>query len=107
MAGSEVRRSRHRELRQDGRTLFAAMSHGLYSFDTASSTQWTPVLQPAGPPSDGENFNLVVGNMITDVAVRPGTNGQQVVAVAGWPQRRADERPVRLQRRRCALQLHR
>jgi hypothetical protein len=71
-------------LAQDGNTLFAATSHGLYSFDTTSSTTWTPVLQPAGPPSDGQNFNLVVGNMITDVVVRPGTNGNQVVAVAGW-----------------------
>jgi hypothetical protein len=71
-------------LAQDGSTLFAATSHGLYGFNTASSTNWTPVLQPAGPPSDGQNFNLVVGNMITDVVVRPGTDGQQVVAVAGW-----------------------
>ncbi|HEX9043322.1 MAG TPA: sialidase family protein [Trebonia sp.] len=71
-------------LAQDGSTLLAATSHGLYSFDTASSTNWTPVLQPAGPPSDGKNFNLVVGNMITDVVVRPGTGGKQVVAVAGW-----------------------
>jgi len=71
-------------LARDGSTLFAATSHGLYSFDTASSTTWTPVLQPAGPPSSGSNFNLVVGNMITDVVVRPGTNGKQVVAVAGW-----------------------
>src|SRR5215831_20783896 len=71
-------------LAEDGSTLFAATSHGLYSFDTASSTGWTAVLQPAGPPSSGQNFNLVVGNMITDVVVRPGTNGQQVVAVAGW-----------------------
>src|SRR5215475_5860403 len=69
---------------QDGSTLLAATSHGLYSFDTASSTHWTAVLQPAGPPSDGKNFNLVVGNMITDVVVRPGTGGKQVVAVAGW-----------------------
>jgi hypothetical protein len=69
---------------RDGSTLFAATSHGLYSFDTASSTNWTAVLQPAGPPSDGKNFNLVVGNMITDVVVRPGTDGKQVVAVAGW-----------------------
>src|SRR5499427_7784377 len=71
-------------LAQDGTTLFAATSHGLYSFNTASSTNWTAVLQPAGPPSNGQNFNLVVGNMITDVVVRPGTNGKQVVAVAGW-----------------------
>ncbi|MDR2985880.1 MAG: glycoside hydrolase [Nocardiopsaceae bacterium] len=70
-------------LAQDGTTIFAATSHGLYSFDTTSSTSWQPVLQPTGPPSDG-NFNLVVGNMISDVVVRPGTNGSQVVAVAGW-----------------------
>jgi hypothetical protein len=71
-------------LAQNGTALLAATSHGLYRFDTASSTAWSPVLQPAGPPSDGVNFNLVVGNMISDVAVRPGTNGRQVVAVAGW-----------------------
>jgi len=69
---------------QNGTTLLAATSHGLYSFDTASSTTWTAVLQPAGPPVDGKNFNLKVGNMITDVQVRPGTNGSQVLAVAGW-----------------------
>jgi hypothetical protein len=83
VGGSELNGALIFRLVQDGSTLLAATSHGLYSFDTASSTNWTPVLQPAGPPSGG-NFNLVVGNMITDVAVRPGTNGQQVVAVAGW-----------------------
>jgi hypothetical protein len=70
-------------LAQDGSTILAATSHGLYRFDTASSTNWTATLQPAGPPS-GSNFNLKVGNMITDVAVRPGTGGQEVLAVAGW-----------------------
>jgi hypothetical protein len=69
---------------QDGGTLLAATSHGLYSFRTASSTSWTAILQPAGTVAPGGNFNLAVGNMITDVAVRPGTNGRQVVAVAGW-----------------------
>src|SRR5216684_2454802 len=34
-------------LAQDGSTLLAATSHGLYSFDTASATNWIPVLQPA------------------------------------------------------------
>src|SRR5262249_30291397 len=67
----------------NGGTLLAATSHGLYSFNTSSSTNWKAVLQPAGPPSGG-NFNLKVGNMITDVVVRPGTGGHQVVAVAGW-----------------------
>jgi hypothetical protein len=72
-------------LAQDGNFLLAATSHGLYRLDTSSSgATWTAVLQPAGPPSNGTNFNLVVGNMISDVAVRPGTNGNQVVAVAGW-----------------------
>jgi hypothetical protein len=70
-------------LAQNGPTILAATSHGLYSFDTTSSSAWTAVLQPAGPPSGG-NFNLVVGNMITDVAVIPGTAGNKVVAVAGW-----------------------
>jgi photosystem II stability/assembly factor-like uncharacterized protein len=83
VGGSELNGALIFRLAQDGTTLFAATSHGLYSFDTASSTNWTPVLQPAGGPTGG-NFNLVVGNMISDVAVRPGTNGQQVVAVAGW-----------------------
>ena len=71
-------------LAQAGHYLFAATSHGLYRFDTSSGSTWTPVLQPAGPPSDGQNFNLVVNNMISDVVVRPGTNGSQVLAVAGW-----------------------
>src|SRR5215469_6347808 len=83
VGGSELNGAVIFRLAQDGSTLFAATSHGLYSFNTASSTSWTAVLQPAGPPTGG-NFNLVVGNMITDVAVRPGTGGQQVVAVAGW-----------------------
>ena len=69
---------------RNGTTLLAATSHGLYSFNTASSTHWTAVLQPGGTVGPGGNFNLAVGNMITDVAVRPGTGGQQVLAVAGW-----------------------
>jgi hypothetical protein len=71
-------------LAQDGSTILAATSHGLYSFNTASSTTWTAVLQPGGSVGPGGNFNLAVGNMITDVAVVPGTGGSQVLAVAGW-----------------------
>jgi photosystem II stability/assembly factor-like uncharacterized protein len=84
VGGAELNGALIFRLVQDGTRILAATSHGLYVFDTASSTQWTAVLQPAGPPQGGVNFNLVVGNMITDVAVRPGTNGSQVVAVAGW-----------------------
>ena len=70
-------------LAQDGSSIFASTSHGLYRL---SGGTWTAVLQPAGAPgpTSKANFNLFVGNMITDVAVIPGTNGQQVLAVAGW-----------------------
>ena len=68
-------------LAQDGSRIFAATSHGLYVY---TGGDWNAVLQPAGPATPNSNFNLKVGNMITDVAVIPGTNGQQVLAVAGW-----------------------
>jgi hypothetical protein len=68
---------------RNGSSVLAATSHGLYSYG-ASSTEWTPVLRPAGAPAPGANVNLKVGNMITDVTVVPGTNGSQVLAVAGW-----------------------
>jgi hypothetical protein len=83
VGGSELNGALIFRLARNGSTILAATSHGLYSFNTASSTNWTAVLQPAGPPSGG-NFNLKVGNMITDVAVIPGTGGSQVLAVAGW-----------------------
>src|SRR2546422_2770745 len=83
VGGDELNGALIFRLVQNRTTLLAATSHGLYSFTTASSTHWTALLQPAGPPSGG-NFNLKVGNMITDVAIRPGTGGSQVLAVAGW-----------------------
>ena len=82
VGGSELNGALIFRLAQNGNAILAATSHGLYRFD-ASSTSWTAVLQPAGPPTGG-NFNLVVGNMITDVAVVPGTGGSSVLAVAGW-----------------------
>jgi len=73
-------------LAQDGNQILAATSHGLYSHATTSNSgPWAVLLQPAGPPpGPNQNFNLKVGNLISDVAVRPGTNGQEVLAVAGW-----------------------
>jgi hypothetical protein len=84
VGGSELNGATIFRLVQDGSSLLAATSHGLYRYTVGTSSAWTAVLQPAGPPVDGKNFNLVVGNMITDVAVRPGTGGRQVLAVAGW-----------------------
>ncbi|TMC51693.1 MAG: glycosyl hydrolase [Chloroflexi bacterium] len=67
---------------QNGSKILAATSHGLFVWDGAS---WTSTLHPACDPATCTgNVNLKVGNMITDVAVRPGTNGQQVLAVAGY-----------------------
>ncbi|HEY4912910.1 MAG TPA: glycosyl hydrolase [Candidatus Dormibacteraeota bacterium] len=83
VGGSELNGALIFRLASKGATVLAATSHGLYSFNSAGGAGWTAVLQPAGPPSGG-NFNLVVGNMITDVAVVPGTGGSQVLAVAGW-----------------------
>ena len=82
VGGSELNGALVFRIVQDGTSLLAATSHGLYRFDSGS-TAWAPVLQPAGPPTGG-NFNLAVGNMISDVQVRPGTNGQTVIAAAGW-----------------------
>jgi hypothetical protein len=84
VGGSELNGALIFRLVQNGGTLLAATSHGLYSFTVGSSTSWTAVLQPGGTVGPGGNFNLAVGNMITDVAVRPGTGGRQVLAVVGW-----------------------
>jgi hypothetical protein len=84
VGGAELNGALIFRMAQNGNNILAATSHGLYSFNTASGTSWTAVLQPAGPPPPTGNFNLVVGNMITDVVVRPGTGGSQVLAVAGW-----------------------
>src|SRR5712664_1766309 len=83
IGGAELNGALIFRLTTAGNNILAATSHGLYSIDATSGTKWAAVLQPAGAPSLG-NFNLKVGNIITDVTVRPGTGDQQVVAVAGW-----------------------
>ena len=85
VGGGELNGALIFRLAQDGGSILAATSHGLYSHSVSSNSgSWAVLLQPAGPPVDGKNFNLKVGNLISDVAVRPGTNGQEVLAVAGW-----------------------
>ncbi|HZQ49726.1 MAG TPA: sialidase family protein [Candidatus Dormibacteraeota bacterium] len=81
VGGSELNGALIFRLAQDGSTIFAATSHGLYS---STGGTWTAILQPGGTVAPGGNFNLNVGNMISDVAVIPGTGGSQVLAVAGW-----------------------
>ena len=84
VGGSELNGALIFRLAQNGSQVLAATSHGLYGFDSAHGASWTALLQPAGPPVDGKNFNLVAGNMISDVVVVPGTAGRRVLAVAGW-----------------------
>jgi hypothetical protein len=83
VGGSELNGALVFRLVQDGSAILAATSHGLYRFQPGTGTSWTAILQPAGPPNGG-NFNLAVGNMITDTIVVPGSGGGQILAVAGW-----------------------
>ena len=57
--------------------VYAATAYGLYRRDASDLTSpWTLVLQPCLGQHDT--------TYISDVVVRPGTNGQSVVAVVGW-----------------------
>jgi photosystem II stability/assembly factor-like uncharacterized protein len=65
----------------DGSLLFAATSHGLYRKAPGDAT-WQKVI--GGPDANPGTPNAQVLNLVSDVAVRPGTGGQEVVAVRGW-----------------------
>ncbi len=62
--------------------VFAATSEGLYRRSTGDLTSpWTAVLKPANCPQAGGTPET---RYVSDVAVRPGTGGRDVVAVIGW-----------------------
>lgn len=65
----------------DGDVLFAATSHGLYR-KAPTDSAWQKVL--GGPDANPGTPNAQVLNLVSDVAVRPGTGGQEVVAARGW-----------------------
>jgi hypothetical protein len=61
--------------------VYAATAHGLVRRDALDLTSdWTTVLKP-DPNPDGSPYRT---SWISDVRVRPGTHGQEVVAVLGW-----------------------
>ena len=64
-----------------GGVLYAATSHGLYRLASGAST-WQKVI--GDPDTNQGTPNAQVLNLVSDVAVRPGTNGREVVAVRGW-----------------------
>jgi photosystem II stability/assembly factor-like uncharacterized protein len=65
----------------DGSVLLAATSHGLYRKAPTDST-WQQVI--GDPDTNTGTPNAQVLNLVSDVAVRPGTGGQEVLAVRGW-----------------------
>jgi hypothetical protein len=65
----------------DGTALLAATSHGLYRY-TPGAAHWVKTL--GDPDTNTGTPNAQVLNLVSDVAVRPGTNGNEVVAVRGW-----------------------
>jgi hypothetical protein len=67
----------------NGPDVFAATSQGLYRTSADGNGAWTRVLAPTGSTSPYVNH-------ITDVAVKPGTNGQYLVAVNGFRNGGAD-----------------
>jgi len=67
--------------------VLAATSRGLYSHSaTTTSGAWTPVLAAGvGLPTTCSQPGGVSGKaFVSDVAVKPGTNGEVVDAVVGW-----------------------
>jgi hypothetical protein len=64
-----------------GGVLYTATSHGLYRIGPGDTT-WQKVI--GGPDTNPGTPNAQVLNLVSDVAVRPGTNGKEVVAVRGW-----------------------
>jgi hypothetical protein len=61
--------------------VYAATNRGLFRHDSRTSRgRWTLVLKPDPNPT-GSPYET---SMVTDVAVRPGTHGQTVLAVLGW-----------------------
>jgi hypothetical protein len=65
----------------NGNVLLAATSHGLYRKALTDAT-WQKVI--GDPDTNTGTPNAQVLNLVSDVAVRPGTGGQEVVAVRGW-----------------------
>ena len=63
-----------------GEVVFAATNHGLYRTSADGTGTWTKVLAP----TTGAAATSPYVNHITDVAAKPGTAGQQLVAVNGY-----------------------
>lgn len=82
VGGTELRNSLIFTVTASDQYVFAATSRGLWRRDRrdAASVPWKLVLKPDPNPADSPYQT----SFITDVAIRPGTGGQSVLAVLGW-----------------------
>ena len=70
---------------QDGDTVFAATSRGLYSHSaTTTSGAWTRVTGLPAAGSCSQAGGASSDPFVSDVTVKPGTNGKEVDTVVGW-----------------------
>jgi photosystem II stability/assembly factor-like uncharacterized protein len=81
VGGDELNGAATYRIIADGDVLLAATSHGLYR-KAPTDAVWHQVI--GGPDTNPGTPNAQVLNLVSDVAVRPGTGGQEVVAVRGW-----------------------
>ncbi|HEY3004921.1 MAG TPA: hypothetical protein VGJ44_21410 [Kribbellaceae bacterium] len=84
VGGDELQNTLVRRIVFDGTGhVYAATSKGLFrrSLSASLTTPWTRVLYPDPCPQAGATPDT---RYISDVVVRPGTSGQQVIAVVGW-----------------------
>ena len=82
VGGTELLSHQVFRLRSDGAGhIYAATSQGLFRHSSRTdSGAWTLVLKPDPNPTGSPYATSI----ITDVAIRPGTHGQSVLAVLGW-----------------------
>ena len=82
VGGAELRNALVFRITASSRYVYAATSRGLWRRSThaARTSPWQSVLKP-DPNPDNTPYNT---SFITDVALKPGSGGNQVIAVLGW-----------------------
>jgi hypothetical protein len=82
VGGDELRNALVFRITSSSSYVYAATSRGLWRrpSQAARTSPWQLVLKPDPNPGNTP-YNT---SFITDVAVKPGTGGQQVIAVLGW-----------------------
>lgn len=79
--GELIDHQSYRLVRDGHGHVYAATSRGLYRHPSNTNKgKWSLVLKPDPNPTGSPYLT----SMITDVVVRPGTDGQEVFAVDGW-----------------------